>query len=189
MKEPIIAQIVIDNWNNINELSSLQLIKTEAPIESMNPKNFRADILALNTATGKEVIVDITNQLNLIKLSTFKQLEELGFEIISIYANSSAPGVKSDPKYLNIYSLIEDNNLSIEDSYNIIKLTCERLHLTYKQLGDALGYSESAINNATRKEVSSSMSKAIELYTENIRLKKELENSNKIKNTLKEWLK
>lgn len=72
---------------------------------------------------------------------------------------------------------------------NIVKVTCQELGITYKELGEAIGYSESAISNASRGKVSEQLSKAIELYIENIQLKKELEQSKKIKNTLKEWLK
>ena len=71
---------------------------------------------------------------------------------------------------------------------NIVKRVCKELGLTYKQLGEAIGYSESAVNNASRGEVSKAMQKAIELYVENLALKKDIENSNKIKSTLKEWL-
>ena len=35
---------------------------------------------------------------------------------------------------------------------NIVKRVCKELGLTYKQLGEAIGYSESALNNAARQE-------------------------------------
>lgn len=58
---------------------------------------------------------------------------------------------------------------------NLIKSTCKELNLTYKQLGEAIGYSESAINNAARQEkISEPLTKAIELYKENLKLKQEL---------------
>lgn len=72
---------------------------------------------------------------------------------------------------------------------NIVKKACRELGLTYKQLGEAIGYSESAVNNSARGEVSKAMQKVIELYVENLELKRDIENSNKIKSTLKEWLK
>ncbi|MBR8461517.1 transcriptional regulator [Campylobacter sp. faydin G-105] len=58
---------------------------------------------------------------------------------------------------------------------NIIKKTCKELGITYKQLGELIGYSESAINNAARQEkISEPLTRAIELYRENLKLKKEL---------------
>lgn len=58
---------------------------------------------------------------------------------------------------------------------NLIKKTCKELNITYKQLGELVGYSESAINNASRQEkISEPLTRAIELYTENLKLRKEL---------------
>lgn len=73
---------------------------------------------------------------------------------------------------------------------NIIKKTCKELGLTYRELGEAIGYSEGALKTAVSTDkISSSMEKAIELYKRTLELEKEIENSNKIKLTLKEWLK
>ena len=63
------------------------------------------------------------------------------------------------------------------------------LGLTYSQLAEQIGYGENSVSNASRGEISKAMCKAIDLYVENLNLKKELENSRKIKNTLQEWLK
>lgn len=83
---------------------------------------------------------------------------------------------------------IMENEIMKEN--NIVKLTCKELGLTYKELGEKIGYSESAIKMAVSKDkISEPMIKAIELYKRNLELEKELENSNKIKSTLKEWLK
>lgn len=57
---------------------------------------------------------------------------------------------------------------------NIIKRVCYELELTYKQLGEAIGYSESAIKNAGVGEASEPMKRAVELYLENLKLKQEL---------------
>lgn len=71
-------------------------------------------------------------------------------------------------------------------SQNIIKLTCKELGLTYKQLGDAIGYSEPAIKKAiANNTVSEPMQKAIELYLEVLNLKKQLQNYESLKSVLK----
>ena len=69
---------------------------------------------------------------------------------------------------------------------NLIKQTCKELGLTYKQLGEMIGYSESAINNASRQEkISEPLKKAIELYSENLKLKNELQDFRTLKDILK----
>ncbi|SQC36289.1 Uncharacterised protein [Helicobacter fennelliae] len=58
---------------------------------------------------------------------------------------------------------------------NLIKVTCKELGMTYKELAKAIGYSESAINNAARqRKLSEPLTRAIELYLENTKLKVEL---------------
>lgn len=70
----------------------------------------------------------------------------------------------------------------MEDKENIIKSTCKELGLTYKQLGELIGYSESALNNASRQDkISEPLKKAIELYLENLKLKEELKDFRTLK--------
>ena len=70
---------------------------------------------------------------------------------------------------------------------NPIKNTCKELNLTYKQLGEAIGYGEGAIkNSASTGNVSEPMRKAIELYKETLNLKKELDKLESLKIILKE---
>ncbi|HEB8470061.1 TPA: transcriptional regulator [Campylobacter jejuni] len=72
---------------------------------------------------------------------------------------------------------------------NIIKKTCKELGLTYKQLGELIGYSESAINNASRQEkISEPLTFAINLYLENLKLKEELEDFRTLKKILTKTL-
>ncbi|MCR8690589.1 transcriptional regulator [Campylobacter sp. RM9264] len=68
---------------------------------------------------------------------------------------------------------------------NIVKQTCKELNLTYKQLGEAIGYSESAIKNAGVGEASEPMKKAIELYKETLELKEKLADWETIKTIIK----
>lgn len=73
-----------------------------------------------------------------------------------------------------------------ENKENLIKQVCKELNLTYKQLGELIGYSESAINNAARQEkISEPLKKAIELYSENLKLKNELQDFRTLKDILK----
>ena len=73
---------------------------------------------------------------------------------------------------------------------NIVKKVCKELGLTYKQLGEKIGYSESAISNAAATgKISKQLEQAIELYLENLKLKKELNTLHKLKEILNELLK
>lgn len=72
---------------------------------------------------------------------------------------------------------------------NLIKKTCKELGLTYKQLGEKIGYSESALNNASRQEkISEPLTFAINLYLENLALKEELEDFRTLKKILTKTL-
>lgn len=77
--------------------------------------------------------------------------------------------------------------LGLED--NIIKAACIEQKLTYQQLADVIGVSESSLrSSASTNKISKQIEKSIEMYLEIISLKKELENSNLIKIALKSWL-
>lgn len=130
--------------------------------------------------------------------------------IIKIYKNiKPVAGVMNDgnhliasDKYIAL-NMIEDKDetdykyfidelykifLGYEDE-NIIKRTCRRLDLTYAQLAEQIGYTEGALKTSVSTDkVSNSMIKAIELYRKNLELEKKLQNSEKIKETLREWL-
>lgn len=73
-------------------------------------------------------------------------------------------------------------------SQNIVKATCRELGITYKELGDEIGYSESAISNASRGTVSDAMKKAIELYLKTLEQGKELQKLTALRITLKSIL-
>lgn len=59
---------------------------------------------------------------------------------------------------------------------NIIKKTAKELGMTYKELGEAIGYSESAISNSSRmNKPSKALQKSIMMYLENRELKLKVE--------------
>jgi len=71
---------------------------------------------------------------------------------------------------------------------NIVKKVCKELGLTYKELGERIGYSEGSIKKvASTGEISPQIKRAIELYLENEQLKKEVEKINTLKKLLKEF--
>ena len=66
---------------------------------------------------------------------------------------------------------------------NIIKKTCKEQGLTYKQLGELIGYSQGAIA-ARQDKISEPLKKAIELYNENLKLYQELSDFRTLKTIL-----
>jgi len=73
---------------------------------------------------------------------------------------------------------------------NIIKKTCKKLGLTYKELGEKIGYSEANLKNSvSRNQVSKQLEITINLYIKTIELQKEIENTKTFKQSLKDFLK
>lgn len=123
--------------------------------------------------------IEVTTYKGVLKAVKYSPSDNITYLLHEDTANDGENNV-----YLN-FSFIE----SEDEQPNIIKSTCKQLGLTYKELGMAIGYSEGALKTAvSTSKVSNSMIKAIELYKKVLILEKELENSNKIKSTLKEWL-
>ena len=73
---------------------------------------------------------------------------------------------------------------------NLIKKTCKDLGLTYKELGEEIGYSEANLKNSVYKnQISKQLEIAINLYLKNIELQKEIDNTKSFKKSLKDFLK
>ncbi len=70
-----------------------------------------------------------------------------------------------------------------------LRAFCSKQNLTYKELAEKIGYSESAIKNAANGIVSEPVSFAINLYVENLSLKDKLKSVDKFKQNLKDFLK
>ncbi len=132
----------------------------------------------------KIVSVYIDNKYNplRIEVSTYKNTAPLENDISVDYKNYK-DGQGDNLKIIVSY-------IETEEVYNLVKHTCMKLELTYKQLAYQIGYSESNLNKvASTGQISNQLSKVIELYLRTLELEKELEKSNQIKTTLKEWLK
>lgn len=76
-----------------------------------------------------------------------------------------------------------------EKSENLIKQTCKELNLTYKQLGEMIGYGDGAVKNAaSSNNISQTMAHAIEMLKRIKELEARLESTERLKTTLKELL-
>ena len=77
-----------------------------------------------------------------------------------------------------------------EKRENLIKETCKKLGLTYKELGEKIGYSESNLKSSvSRNQISKQLEITINLYLQTIALQKEIDNTKSFKQSLKEFLK
>lgn len=87
-------------------------------------------------------------------------------------------------------SISHDIENPMIDKINIVKRVCKELGLTYKQLGEAIGYGEGAIkNSASTGNVSEPMAHAIKMYKRILELEHEVADSEAVKENLKRWLK
>lgn len=76
------------------------------------------------------------------------------------------------------------NIIGLTEKQNIIKFTCDKYDLRLKDLADAIGMKETSLRAfASNNKISKQVETAIELYTENIELKKEIEILKSNKNT------
>lgn len=91
-----------------------------------------------------------------------------------------------------------DNSNKDNKEYNLIKKTAKELGMTYKELGEAIGVSDTTLaSSVSTNKISAQIEASLRLLLENNRLKKELEslksgdyikdleNFNQLKNLLK----
>ncbi len=68
---------------------------------------------------------------------------------------------------------------------NIVKKVCKELGLTYKELGERIGYSEGSIRNmASKGEISEPVKKSIELLYELKKCQEQLEDCKQLERIL-----
>lgn len=88
------------------------------------------------------------------------------------------------------FQMAKDFEEHFLEKENIVKATCKELGLTYKELGEVIGYSEGALKtSASTNNISEPMQQAIKLYKENITLKQQLQDCNTLKQALKNLIK
>ena len=72
---------------------------------------------------------------------------------------------------------------------HLVKKVSKELGLTYKELGEKIGYSESSLRKTvSNNTLSSQLKTAIELYLENLKLKEELEEVEEFKNIFRTFM-
>ncbi|PAF50438.1 transcriptional regulator [Helicobacter sp. 13S00477-4] len=73
----------------------------------------------------------------------------------------------------------------MSNEQNLIKKTAKELGMTYKELGEAIGYSEATLKSVvSTNSVSQQIEKVISLYVENQELHKKIETLKNFKDML-----
>jgi len=73
-----------------------------------------------------------------------------------------------------------------ENEVHLVKKVSKELGLTYKELGEKIGYSESNLRGTvSQNKISKQLEKSIELYLETLMLKEELKSLTALKAILK----
>lgn len=151
----------------------------EAKLAELNEMELHTAFKAMVGCDGKKIFVALDERAfdyfsKDSKYYKFKKLLIERKEFVTEFA--SAFRLDAEPLYKEIE--------------NIVKNTCKEFGLTYKQLGEKIGVSESTLLSiASTGKISKQIETAIELYKKTIELEEKLANSEKIKETLKEWLK
>ena len=77
-----------------------------------------------------------------------------------------------------------------EKEVHLVKRVSKELGLTYKELGEEIGYSESILRQSVSKnKLTSQLKRVLELYEETVKLKKEKEETEKMKELIKTFFK
>ena len=72
---------------------------------------------------------------------------------------------------------------------HLVKRVSKELGLTYKELGEEIGYTEGSLRRSvSTNQISSQLKKAIELYLEIIRLKEKEKQTNDVKALLRTFM-
>ena len=73
-----------------------------------------------------------------------------------------------------------------EKEVHLVKRVSKELGLTYKELAEEIGYSESILRQSVSKnKLTNQLKRAIELYEETVKLKQEREETEKMKKLIK----
>ena len=76
-----------------------------------------------------------------------------------------------------------------EKEIHLVKKLSKELGMTYKQLGEEIGYTEAGLKNLVFKnQVTKNLKKSIELYLENLALKEEIKETNELIKTIKTFM-
>ena len=77
-----------------------------------------------------------------------------------------------------------------KNEMHLVKKVSKELGLTYKELGEKIGYSESSLRKTvSNNTLSSQLQTAIQLYLDNLKLKEEIDELEDFKNTFRTFLK
>ena len=94
------------------------------------------------------------------------------------------------PTTIFCYNCLKDRSHILEEKeIHLVKRVSKELGLTYKELGEKIGYSESSLRQAvSEKKLSKQLKKAIELYLEIVDFQKTEEATKQVKAILRTFI-
>ena len=76
-----------------------------------------------------------------------------------------------------------------KEEIHLVKKVSKELGMTYKELGEEIGYTEANLKRSvSTNQISKQLQKSIELYLKTIKLEKEIENTNQLKKLINTFL-
>jgi len=76
-----------------------------------------------------------------------------------------------------------------KEEIHLVKKVSKELGMTYKELGEEIGYTEANLKRSvSTNQISKQLQKSIELYLKTIKLEKEIENTNQLKKLMNTFL-
>ena len=97
---------------------------------------------------------------------------------------------EKNPPTIFCYNYIKNKGHILEEKEeHLVKQVSKELGLTYKELADKIGYTESNLKNLVFKNLTTNnLKKSIELYLETLELKKEVEEAKQFRKVLKTFI-
>lgn len=76
-----------------------------------------------------------------------------------------------------------------KEEIHLVKKVSKELGMTYKELGEEIGYTEANLKRSvSTNKISKQLQKSIELYLKTIELEKEIENTNQLRKLMNTFL-
>ncbi|WP_370521235.1 hypothetical protein [Helicobacter winghamensis] len=163
--------------NNPNVIDKLDPISNERIVILGTLKDKIHIQTEIKRGNEKQIIAEIKPQI--------KQI--LGYEIKEYEGGNHIIFENQDIK--EVFYCIKWH-YATEPKQNLIKKTCKELGLTYRELGERIGYSESGIKTAiSTNKISEPMQKSLEMLSKINLLEKEIQNQKDFKEAFKRFLK
>lgn len=171
--------------NNNEFYKEIEIFYFEKSLGKYNTENFDNMILIFFQKLAKlnnGVIEGVEDKLDNLEKTYYTNEDFIEQQLLNAEYFQNKELLKEQIKQNYISYPLEYSNedvkkiIGLTEKQNIIKFTCDKYNLRLKDLADAIGMKETSLRAfASNNKISKQVEKAIELYSENIELKKEIE--------------